>query len=135
MREIRSQKVKSNAAMYSQAIEHGGFLFVSGQVPRDEETGAFVTGDFKAEVRMAMENVKAILEEAGASFASVCRTTVYLRETDLFDVFNRVYLEYFNERPLPARTTVAARLIRPEVRFEIDLIVALPAGSGAAEGG
>ena len=126
MNEINSAKVKSNPAMYSQAIEHGGLLFVSGQVPRDQETGQFVTGNFEAEVRSALDNAQAIVEQAGASLADVCKVTAYLEDPNLFDVFNRVYLEYFFARPLPARTTIAARLIRPEVRFEIDLIAALP---------
>ena len=126
MREINSAKVKSNASMYSQAIAHGGFLFVSGQVPRDQETGDFVTGDFEAEVRSALDNARAIVEEAGASLADVCKVTAYLEDVTLFDAFNRVYADYFSARPLPARTTVAAQLVRSEVRFELDLIVAIP---------
>lgn len=126
MREITSPEIKPTPSMYSQAIAHGGFLFVSGQVPRDHRTGSFVTGDFASEVRCALENAHAILKEAGASLADVCKVTAYLKEPSLFDTFNDVYSEYFSARPLPARTTIAVSFMRPEVRFEVELMAAIP---------
>jgi 2-iminobutanoate/2-iminopropanoate deaminase len=128
MQAVTSAKVKSNPELYSQAIVHGDVVYVSGQVPKSPETGEFVTDDFPREVRCALENTAAVLAAAGATFRDVLRVTVYLSDLALFDEFNAVYVEAFSHRPLPARTTIGAKLVRPELRVELDVIAAVPAG-------
>jgi len=109
---------------YSQAVIAGGFLFVSGQIPLDPTTGSLVSGSIADETRRVFENLKAILEAAGAGFANVVKTTVYLADMADFAAMNEVYASYFSD-PAPARATVQAAALPKGVRVEIDLIAAL----------
>ncbi len=90
---------------YSQGVVAGCFLYVSGQIPLDPSTGSMVEGDFKAKALRVLENVKAIVEAAGASLRDVVKVTVYIRDIRLFQDFNEVYSQYFPENP-PARAVV-----------------------------
>ncbi len=90
---------------YSQGVVAGCFLFVSGQIPLDPATGRIVEGSFEDRVRRALENLKAVVEAAGASLRDVVKVTVYIKDMRLFDRFNAVYREYFPEDP-PARAVV-----------------------------
>lgn len=109
---------------YSQAVIAGGFLFVSGQIPLDPATGALVSGSIADETRRVFDNLKAILEAAGATFDNVVKTTVYLSDMADFSAMNAVYATYFSD-PAPARATVQAAALPKGVRVEIDLIAAL----------
>lgn len=109
---------------YSQAVIAGGFLFVSGQIPLDPATGALVSGSIADETRRVFDNLKAILEAAGATFDNVVKTTVYLSDMADFSAMNDVYATYFSD-PAPARATVQAAALPKDVRVEIDLIAAL----------
>jgi len=109
---------------YSQAVIAGGFLFVSGQIPLDPTTGSLVSGSIADETRRVFENLKAILEAAGAGFGNVVKTTVYLADMADFAAMNDVYASYFQD-PAPARATVQAAALPKGVRVEIDLIAAL----------
>jgi len=109
---------------YSQAVIAGGFLFVSGQIPLDPATGALVSGSIADETRRVFDNLKAILEAAGATFDNVVKTTVYLSDMADFSAMNDVYATYFSD-PAPARATVQAAALPKGVRVEIDLIAAL----------
>jgi 2-iminobutanoate/2-iminopropanoate deaminase len=106
---------------YSQAVRAGHLLFVSGQIPLDPATGTIVEGDVAAQTRRVMDNLGAVLEAAGLSFADVVRTTVFLADMNDFATVNGVYGEYFAE-PYPARATVQVARLPRDVRVEIDVI-------------
>ena len=109
---------------YSQAIRAGGLLFVSGQVPLDPATGALVEGDIAAQTHRVMQNVKAVVEAAGASLDAVVKTTIYLADLGDFKTVNEVYGGYFTA-PAPARATVQVARLPLDARVEIDAIVRL----------
>ena len=109
---------------YSQAVRIGDLLFLSGQIPLDPETGALIEGDIAAQTRRVFQNLGAILEAAGASFANVARATVYLADMADFAAMNEVYATFF-ESPAPARSTVQAAGLPKNARVEIDVIASL----------
>jgi 2-iminobutanoate/2-iminopropanoate deaminase len=109
---------------YSQAVRMGDLLFLSGQIPLDPATGALIDGDIATQTRRVFENLGAILEAAGASFAQVARTTVYLADMADFAAMNEVYATFF-AAPAPARSTVQAAGLPKSARIEIDLIASL----------
>ncbi|MCC6044769.1 MAG: RidA family protein [Desulfurococcaceae archaeon] len=106
---------------YSQGVIAGCFLFVSGQIPLDPTTGALVEGDFKARVRRVLDNVKAVVEAGGGSLRDVVKVTVYLRDIGLFQEFNEVYREYFQENP-PARVVVGVSSLPRGADVEVEAI-------------
>ncbi len=109
---------------YSQAIRAGDFLFVSGQIPLDPATGSVVPGDAAAQTRRVLGNMGEILKAAGASFAGVVKTTVYLADMNDFAAMNQVYAEFFGS-PAPARAAVQVSRLPRDVRVEIEAIVYL----------
>lgn len=109
---------------YSQAVRMGNLLFLSGQIPLDPATGVLIDGDIAAQTRRVFQNLGAILEAAGASFADVARTTVYLADMADFAAMNEVYGTFFAS-PAPARSTVQAAGLPKNARIEIDLIASL----------
>ena len=109
---------------YSPAIRAGNLLFVSGQVAIDPATGAFVDGDISAQTEQVMRNLGALLTAAGASFAHVVRSTVFLADMDEFAAMNTVYARYVVDPP-PARATVQVARLPKDARVEIDLIAVL----------
>lgn len=106
---------------YSQAIRAGDLLFVSGQIPLDPATGTLVGGDISVQTRRVLDNLAAILTAAGASFADVVKTNVYLLDMDDFAAMNAVYATYVTSPP-PARATVQVARLPRDVRVEIDVI-------------
>jgi 2-iminobutanoate/2-iminopropanoate deaminase len=109
---------------YSQAVRMGPLLFCSGQIPIDPATGELVTGDIAAQTRQVFANLQAVLQAAGASFAHVARTTVYLADMHDFAAMNAVYATFF-EAPAPARSTIQAAALPKNARVEIDVIAVL----------
>ncbi len=110
---------------YSQAIHAGDYLFVAGQVPVNPETGEFVTGSIIEQTKQCMENIKTILNAAGASLADVVRTTIYLTNMQDFGEVNEAYGNYFDLDP-PARTTIGVAALPKGVSIEIDVIAYVP---------
>lgn len=106
---------------YSQAVVSNGFAFLSGQIPLDPATGQLVEGDVQAQTERILENLKAVLEAAGCTLASVVKTTVYLKDMNEFAKMNEIYARYFAVNP-PARATVEAARLPRDVRVEIDCI-------------
>ena len=106
---------------YSQAVRAGQLLFLSGQVPLDPATGQLVAGDIAAQTRRVFDNLAAVLEAGGRSFADVVKTTVFLADMNDFAAVNDVYGTYFSE-PYPARATVQVARLPKDARVEIDLI-------------
>jgi 2-iminobutanoate/2-iminopropanoate deaminase len=106
---------------YSQAVRVGDLLFLSGQIPLDPATGQVVDGDVSAQTRRVMDNLAAVLNAAGLSFANVARTTIYLADMNDFAKVNEVYGACLSE-PFPARATVQVARLPRDVRVEIDAI-------------
>ncbi len=106
---------------YSQAIEAGGFIFVSGQIPLIPATGEIVEGSVEVQTARVLENLKAILEAAGASLEDVVKTTVYITNMDDFAKVNGIYGQYFQENP-PARVCVEVSKLPKGALVEIDVI-------------
>lgn len=119
-----SEKAPRPKGPYSQAVIHNGLLYISGQIPIDAETGLIVKGTIEEETKAILNNIKTIVEEAGASIDDVLKVTCYLADIDDFERFNNVYKEYFKQDP-PARTTLQAGRLPLNVQVEIDAIVAL----------
>lgn len=108
---------------YSQAIEAGGFVFVSGQIPLIPATGELVEGSVEVQTARVLENLKVILEAAGSSLESVVKTTVYITNMDDFAKVNGIYGQYFQENP-PARVCVEVSKLPKGALVEIDVIAA-----------
>ena len=109
---------------YSQAVKAGNLLFVSGQVPLDPATGAPVVATIQAQTTRSLENVKAILAQAGATLDNVVKTTVFLKDMNDFVEMNRVYQTYFT-KDCPARSAVQVVRLPKDVLVEIEAIAAL----------
>jgi 2-iminobutanoate/2-iminopropanoate deaminase len=118
---ISSPNAPKAIGPYSQAVRAGQLLFLSGQVPIDPATGQMIDGDIAAQTRRVFENLGAVLEAGGRSFADVVRTTVFLADMNDFAAMNEVYGQYFTE-PFPARATVQVARLPKDARVEIDLI-------------
>src|SRR5947208_1997169 len=106
---------------YSQAVAANGFLFVSGQIASNPATGEIVSGDIKAETKQVMENLKAILTEAGLSLSSIVKTSIFLTDMGNFAHVNEVYSMYFTDQ-FPARETVQVAALPKNVNVEISVI-------------
>jgi 2-iminobutanoate/2-iminopropanoate deaminase len=113
---------------YSQAIAASGRLvFVSGQIALDPQTGLIVgSDDVEAQTRQVLANLQAVLAAAGASFADVVRTTVFLQDMEDFTRVNAIYGEAFDSDTAPARACVQAARLPKDVKVEIDCIAVLP---------
>jgi 2-iminobutanoate/2-iminopropanoate deaminase len=109
---------------YSQAIKSNGFLFVSGQVALDPQSGEFVGADVRQQTERVLENLKGILEAAGGSFHHVVKTTVFLKDMNDFAAMDEVYARHFTTAP-PARSTVQAARLPKDALVEIELIASL----------
>jgi 2-iminobutanoate/2-iminopropanoate deaminase len=106
---------------YSQAIVAGGCVWVSGQIPLDPASGSLVEGGIEAQTRQVLDNVRAVLEAAGSGLDRVIKCTVYLTDLGEFDAVNRVYAEFFGERP-PARVCVEVAALPKGARVEIEAV-------------
>lgn len=120
-RAVSSPAAPKAIGPYSQAIQAGPLLFLSGQIPLDPETGQMIEGDIAAQTHRVFKNLQAVLEAAGATLDDVVRTTVYVADMNDFAVINEVYGAYFSS-PAPARATVQAARLPKDARVEIDMI-------------
>jgi 2-iminobutanoate/2-iminopropanoate deaminase len=107
---------------FSQAIEVGGFLYLSGQVGQDPATGKVVEGGIVPETERVLQNLSAVLKAAGKNFNHVACARVFLTNMSDFAAMNGIYAKYFNQ-PFPARTTIAAAALPLGACVEIDLVV------------
>nr|WP_199489991.1 RidA family protein [Meiothermus sp. QL-1] len=123
MKPVQTPKAPPAIGPYSQAIVAGGMVFCSGQIPLNP-AGELVAGDVEAQTRQVMQNLTAVLEAAGTSWAKVVQTTCYLADMNDFPAFNRVYAEYVQE-PYPARATVQVARLPRDVRVEVACIALL----------
>ena len=109
---------------YSPALRVGNLLFLSGSIPLDPVSGQLVEGGIVEQTTRVLDNIKALLEAAGASFNHVARTTVFMIDLGEFAQMNEVYSQYFTA-PFPARSTVQVVKLPRDVRVEIDVIAVL----------
>ena len=106
---------------YSQAIEANGFVFVSGQIPLDPATGAFVPGGVEEQAEQSLRNLKAVLAGAGCTLGDVVKTTVFLSDMNNFSAMNEVYATFFPQNP-PARSAVEVARLPKNALVEIEAI-------------
>ena len=109
---------------YSQAIQSGNLLFLSGQIPLDPATGNLVAGGIEEQTRQVFTNIGAILAAAGLSFDAVVSATVYVMDMNDFAKVNEIYATYFSS-PAPARATVQVARLPKDARVEIQVVAAL----------
>jgi len=122
---IETKNAPAPIGPYSQAVRANGFVFVSGQIPVQPDTGQVVTGEIKAQTHQVLRNLSAILEAAGSRLEQVVKTTVFLTSLDDFAEFNQIYEEYFG-RSKPARATVQVVRLPKGVLLEIEAIAVGP---------
>lgn len=118
---IHTEKAPKAVGPYSQAVEVNGMLFISGQIPVNPETGKIVEGGIEAQTRQVMENIGAVLKEAGYTFDDVIKSTCLLDDMDNFAAMNQVYAEYYPENP-PARAAFGVVKLPLGVMVEIETI-------------
>ena len=118
---INTNNAPAPIGPYNQATLAGGFLFVSGQIPMDPLSGEIISSDIKAEATQVMENIKAILTEAGLSFDNIVKTSIFLTDMQNFAQVNQVYGTYFTA-DFPARETVQVAGLPKAVNVEISVI-------------
>lgn len=121
---IHTDSAPAAIGPYSQAIQIGDLLFVSGQVPIDPSTGAIVEGDIKSQAQQSLNNLKAILNAAGTNMGAVVKTTVFLADMNDFAAMNEVYAQFFQE-PFPARSAVQVGRLPKDAKVEIEAIAQL----------
>ena len=120
LKKISTTKAPAAIGPYSQAIVCGNMLFTSGQIPIDPATGEISGSDITAQAEQVMQNLAAVLEEAGATFQSAVKTTCFLADMGDFAAFNAVYAKYFTENP--ARSCVAVKTLPKNVLVEVEVI-------------
>ena len=124
MKKVIATKAAPQAiGPYSQGIQAGGLLFVSGQIPLVPATGEMVAGGIEAQTTQVLDNLQAILTEAGASMDAAVKTTVYLKDIGDFAVVNAIYAKYFT-KDCPARVCVEVSNLPKGALIEIDVIAA-----------
>ena len=120
-KKIATDKAPQAIGPYSQAIQLGSLLFVSGQIAIDPKTGNLVQGDIEAQTRQVMENLKAIVASAGLTLSDALKATCFLKNMGDFAKFNGIYAGYFGDTP-PARETVEVARLPRDVLIEVSLI-------------
>ena len=127
-RAIETDQAPAPIGPYSQAVETGGVLYCSGQVPLDPATGELVDGGIAEQARRCLENLDAVCRAADASLSQAARIGIYLTDMSLFAELNEVYAGFFSE-PFPVRSTVGVGALPKGALVEMDATVPLPADS------
>ena len=118
---ITTENAPKALGPYSQAIMVGKTLYVSGQIPFVPETMTLVSEDIQAQTRQSIENIKAIVNEAGGELSDIVKVNVFVKNIEDFDKINEVYAEYFSEAK-PARALVEVARLPRDVKIEIEAI-------------
>ena len=121
---IHSDNAPGAIGTYSQAIQSGNFVFMSGQIPLVPATMEIVAGDFEARARQVFENLKAVAEAAGGTLDQIVKVTIFLTDLNDFATINLVMSEYFS-KPYPARAAVGVASLPKGVDVEAEAILAL----------
>jgi endoribonuclease L-PSP, putative len=119
--QVQTESAPAAIGPYSQAIRANGFVYVSGQIPIDPQTGEFVAGGVREQTEQVLKNLSAVLRAAGSGLEQVVKTTVFLADMKEFAAMNEVYSKFFAGEP-PARATVAAAGLPRDARVEIEAV-------------
>jgi len=120
-RVVQTDKAPKAIGPYSQAIQAGNFLFLSGQIPLDSKTGELVKGDIGQQTKQVLENIKGVLESQKLGMEDVVKVTIFLKDIANFNRVNEIYSIYFPTSP-PARSTVEVAKLPRDVEIEIEAI-------------
>jgi 2-iminobutanoate/2-iminopropanoate deaminase len=118
---VQTEKAPKAIGPYSQAIQAGNFLFLSGQIPLDPVTGELVKGDIRQQARQVLENLKEVLESQHLGMEDLVKVTIFLKDMGNFSQVNEVYATYFPSSP-PARSTVEVARLPRDADIEIEAI-------------
>jgi len=118
---IQTDKAPKAIGPYSQAIQAGNFLFLSGQIPLDPVSGEVVKGDIRQQTKRVLENIKGVLESQNLNMGDVVKVTIFLKDLGNFNQVNEVYATYFPSSP-PARSTIEVARLPRDVGIEIEAI-------------
>ena len=118
---ISTQKAPKAIGPYSQAVKANGFIYCSGQIPLDPSTMTIVEGGIAVQTRRVLENLSEVLAAGGSSLDRVVKTTVFLKDMNMFAEMNAVYGEFFKNEP-PARATVEVARLPKDVLVEIEVV-------------
>jgi 2-iminobutanoate/2-iminopropanoate deaminase len=118
---IQTDRAPRAIGPYSQAIQAGNFLFLSGQIPLDPKTGELVSGGIQQQTRQVLENIKGVLESQELGMENVIKVTIFLKDIGSFNKVNVIYATYFPSSP-PARSTVAVAKLPRDAEIEIEAI-------------
>ena len=118
---VQTERAPKAIGPYSQAIQAGNFLFLSGQIPLDPKTGELVKGDIGQQAKQVLENIKGILESQKLRMEDVVKVTIFLKDIEKFNRVNEVYSTYFPSSP-PARSTVEVAKLPRNAEIEIEAI-------------
>ncbi len=118
---IQTDKAPKAIGPYSQAIQAGNFLFLSGQIPLDPKTGELVKGDIRQQTKQVLQNIKGVLESRGLGMEDVVKATIFLKDISNFSQVNEIYATYFPSSP-PARSTVEVAKLPRDADIEIEVI-------------
>jgi 2-iminobutanoate/2-iminopropanoate deaminase len=118
---IKTEKAPKAIGPYSQAIQAGNFLFLSGQIPLDPKTGELVKGDIQQQTQQVLENIKGVLESQKLRMENVVKMTIFLKDIGNFNQVNEVYATYFPSSP-PARSTVEVAKLPKDADIEIEAV-------------
>ena len=122
---IKTPKAPAPIGPYNQAVLAGGTLYVSGQIALDPATGELLQGSIEEETDLVMQNLKAVLNAAGAQFSHVVKSTIFVKDMGQFARINAVYGTYFDAETAPARETVEVANLPKYVNVEISVIAVL----------
>ena len=118
---IQTNQAPRPVGPYSQAVQHQGLLFVSGQIPIHPESGELVLNSIEDETRQVLDNLKAVVEAAGSSLENVLKVGIFVTDITQFDVINQIYADYFSEAK-PARALVEVSQLPKGVHVEMDAV-------------
>lgn len=121
---VATNKAPAAIGPYSQGVNVGGSLFLSGQIPLVPETGELVVGGIEEQIRRVMDNIQAILESQGLKMDNVVKTTIFMTDLSQFGVVNEIYGSYFPSDP-PARSTIQVAALPKGAMVEVESIVAV----------
>lgn len=124
--KINTAKAPAAIGPYSQGVRSGNFLFTSGQIPLSAETGEVIGTEITEQTRQVLQNLKAVLEAGGSSLNSVLKTTCFLASMADFAAFNKVYSEFFAEKP--ARSCIAVKELPKGVLVEVEAVAEVIGG-------
>lgn len=123
---VNTSEAPTPIGPYNQAVRFENLLFTSGQIAIHPKTGKLVLDSIEEETKMVMENLKAVLHKAGATFDHVLKATIFISDMDNFKIINKIYGSYFDDDFAPARETVQVARLPKSVNVEISVIAGLP---------